>query len=347
MNFNPNDKNFSIWYSKNIKDSKNEKTKQAKANRCYLCGNNCSSYCNSHSIPQFILSNLSEIGEYSNYEAFAKFKINKDKTGKNNAGTFHTICNNCDSLFFKDYEDPSIYDSLKAPLKQEILYQIGIKNLLFHINKANEQLSSLYAQHLYFESVKDKLLRSTIDIQKLKEQQKDLMFSACKRLEFYEKTLAYDKWCYEEKYKAFDVILQEELNYNVPIAIQSMIPVSKGLSGEIINDFVNMMHFLHICVFPLNNKSLILLFCHSSGTEYDIFKKDLQKKQLMEQLEIINYMIFLFSEDYFCNTNILKRIEENKNLQTVCQYLSECDLSKPIVKIPNLLSREYSCPASI
>ncbi len=55
MNFNPNDKNFSIWYSKNIKDLKNEKSKQAKANRCYLCGNNCSSYCNSHSIPQFIL----------------------------------------------------------------------------------------------------------------------------------------------------------------------------------------------------------------------------------------------------------------------------------------------------
>lgn len=82
MNFNINDRDFSIWLSENISDIENNYYKNATQNKCYLCGNSCTSFCNSHSIPQFVLENLGDNGIYSNYSDVADIDILKHFTGK-------------------------------------------------------------------------------------------------------------------------------------------------------------------------------------------------------------------------------------------------------------------------
>lgn len=50
--------------NKMIKDSRN----QAKQSNCYYCGNDCDSFCNSHTLPAFCLRNIAQNGKvfYSN-----------------------------------------------------------------------------------------------------------------------------------------------------------------------------------------------------------------------------------------------------------------------------------------
>ena len=340
MKFDFNDKDFSIWFSKNIKAEMKEKAKIAKGGRCYLCDADCSSFCNSHSIPQFVLKHLTKSGQYSNSGAFSKIDFIKPVTGKNDVGTFHLICKDCDSAFFKDYENPLLYDFSDTPLRQNILFQIAIKNLLFQIDKANDELSSLYHQFSLAQNADN---QNSFAINSLCEKSKRLMLATGKRLECYEKVLQYDRYCYDEKKRAFKILIQKYTNYKIPIAMQTIIPVSKGLSGETINDFKNVLHFLHVCLFPIENNSLILIFCHSADDYYNQFEKDIKNKSLLEQLEIINYhMVFRYSEDYYCNIDTMKSVCNDTILKKVCRELSECDLSNPILKIPNLLTKEYS-----
>ena len=342
MRFDPNGKDFSIWFSKNLKGNIAKNAKEAKSDRCYLCGKECS-YPKSHSIPDFVLSNLSNAGEYANFASFLQIDFIRGITGKAKAGTFRLLCESCENSYFRDYEDKSLFDSLKIPFSQPVLYQIAIKNLLYQIDKANEELSSQKAMLDLIASSNEQNssgIKHYID-----ELEKQLKFSAvdtCERLKLFEGILKYDKYCYDGKYKGFKIILQSELPYKVPIAVQLAIPVSKGLSGEIINDFKNTMHLLHLCIFPLENKSLILLFCHSANDYYDKFEKDLSNKNFEGQLEVINYMLLLFSEDYFCNVDILKKVQNNEALVRLCAEQAVCDLSQPIPQIPNLLNSEYA-----
>lgn len=45
--------------NKMIKDSRN----QAKQSNCYYCGNDCDSFCNSHTLPAFCLRNIAQNGK--------------------------------------------------------------------------------------------------------------------------------------------------------------------------------------------------------------------------------------------------------------------------------------------
>lgn len=87
-----------------------EATKNAKLECCILCSKPCSSFCNSHSIPQFALKRIAEDGKVMLPLQDEILTIGKD-TGVNKAGTFHIICRDCDSRTFQLYEDPNAYNS--------------------------------------------------------------------------------------------------------------------------------------------------------------------------------------------------------------------------------------------
>ena len=154
MKFDIKDKDFSIWLSKNISKIEDNYYKKVTQNKCYLCGNPCSSFCNSHSIPQFVLENLGDSGVYSNYSDAADIGIIKHFTGKKRAGTFEIICRDCDSSFFADYEKKERYSDLSNPLSENVLSKIAIKNHLYAISKANYELSRFMAIHDYIKDNK-------------------------------------------------------------------------------------------------------------------------------------------------------------------------------------------------
>lgn len=112
-----------------------EATKNAKLECCILCSKPCSSFCNSHSIPQFALKRIAEDGKVMLPLQDEILTIGKD-TGVNKAGTFHIICRDCDSRTFQLYEDPNAYNSKPT---DQMLAQIALKDVLLMISKRNQE----------------------------------------------------------------------------------------------------------------------------------------------------------------------------------------------------------------
>ena len=117
-----------------------EATKNAKLECCILCSKPCSSFCNSHSIPQFALKRIAEDGKVMLPLQDEILTIGKD-TGVNKAGTFHIICRDCDSRTFQLYEDPNAYNSKPT---DQMLAQIALVNNIY----SQEQKYRIKAIHV-------------------------------------------------------------------------------------------------------------------------------------------------------------------------------------------------------
>ena len=124
-----------IEINKKVSSLITEATKNAKLECCILCHKPCSSFCNSHSIPQFALKRIAEDGKVMLPLQDEILTIGKD-TGVNKAGTFHIICRDCDSRTFQLYEDPNAYNSKPT---DQMLAQIALKDVLLMISKRNQE----------------------------------------------------------------------------------------------------------------------------------------------------------------------------------------------------------------
>ena len=121
--------------SNKIKASKLLKKARGRAKKdcCLICGKNCTSFCQSHSIPYFILKNISLNGH--NYTFYKLLKNNyffEEEEGNKSAGNFYLICNECDNNFFKDYESEKL---LLNDLNNKMMAEIALKNYLKSISK--------------------------------------------------------------------------------------------------------------------------------------------------------------------------------------------------------------------
>ena len=98
---------------------------------------------------------------------------------------------------------------------------------------------------------------------------------------------------------------------------------------------------LHHFILPLKNKSLILLYAHSTDDKYKKLKTDINKLTQDEKLSVINFMIFQYSEDFYCNTKILEQIKKNDKFVNLCRSNLLCDLTKyKEANIPNILKEK-------
>ena len=112
------------------------------------------------------------------------------------------------------------------------------------------------------------------------------------------------KKCYQKGSTGYYIVYYQLLDYVAPIAVQSPIPLSIDIEGGVINNIFNQDPSynptdIHVCVFPLKDKTAVLLFIDDGDKNYRKFYKQLRKLNDDEQLGVINYIIFLYCEDYF------------------------------------------------
>ncbi|NHN35436.1 hypothetical protein [Paenibacillus agricola] len=114
---------------------------------------------------------------------------------------------------------------------------------------------------------------------------------------------------------------------------------------------------VHICVFPLKNHSVVMMFCRIGENRYSKFFKQFKKLSSEEKLKVINYIIFSYSEDYYFYKGIDKVILGNENLKDVAKTTSISVADSPFADsltaaketydlnkrdtIPNFLSESY------
>lgn len=343
----------SIELKKIISKKISENRRESKSSSCLYCSAENLPFCNSHTVPEFCLRAIDINGEVNSPNVIMGIpdlgiSISKETLGLNESGTFRQICRHCDSKIFKDYENPEIYLKISEPTPK-MLAEIAMKNYLKFIDKRKFEIALF--QKMLFDA--------PFDFLNLSNRKQVSEFDLKCYLENYNKA---KKLSQKDTNDGYYLIYYKLLDYVVPIAIQSPIALSVDLDGGIVNRIFNTdpnysASDLHLCVFPMKNKTAIILFIDNGAKCYRHFYKHFRKLSDDEKLGIINYIIFLYTEDYFLSKAITPKVDWNKfkniailtpnifsnviDPKTKYSVLSEqFNLSK-WKEIPNLLSEEY------
>lgn len=329
---------------------------EAKLDHCVYCNEKVSSFCNSHTIPKFILKKIDDQGMIYNshfYTSFGLANLIKTENGINETGTFQLICRNCDSKIFQDYEEEN--KILQLPTNK-MMAEIALKNVLKIWYKRN------YEVCLYNKIQKMDPFTANYDMAVYHNEINDLDLKELK-IDFKKfKTII------EKNLKSgIRLIFWHKCDYTVPLAFQGPICLYGDLNGQIINDIYSdskklIMQYIHICVFPLEESSIIMLFYHKDDTNYRAFERQFNRLTLYKKLQLISFIIVNYSEDFFIskkaneqiienstmnitaenNTNIFASSYENLEFQKK-QKLTEL---KKYEKFPNLLNEYYKLNAT-
>ena len=321
----------------------------SKLDYCLCCGKKVSSFCNSHSLPKFILRNISKDGFVLTSNNYFKMSLMDKKTGLNKSGTFKRICNDCDDIIFKDYESE---EQLLIPPRKKIMTLIDLKNCLRVYDKRLNEIA-LY-NDMMAKKVDDFMLQKLIETQTI---------NALDLNEIKEELDRDMKILSKESSSSFKLIFWEKLNYVVPIAFQGHIALVGDLKGNTINniyfkDDKYRIENINVCVFPLKKESIVMMFISNDNKKYKAFIKQFNSLPNVKKLQLISFMIFNYSEDFFVSSKSKEELINNKDLDVVTQnvtniYALDEEMANEMKKIkntelsgyvsfPNLLSKEYS-----
>jgi hypothetical protein len=259
---------------------------------CLLCGKT-GGFCKSHTIPEFCLDNIAWNGKVNSINTLIDTEILTKDSGVSNAGVFHIICRPCDGSVFQNYENESAYNT---EISNTTLNQIALKNSLRDIYKHEMELEMFEASK---ELIKEKkpFMSFLADIffnAQIKARKTDI------------------KECYAVFNKAKDylsssnnwirLVSYDKLDFTAPIAYQGMIALITGVNGEVINDIYNPkksynIEYLHLAIFPLKDSTAVIMFLDSKSERYSQFEAYIKNTSLENRLEIINRIIFLYTED--------------------------------------------------
>ena len=337
-----------IDFNKKISRLNSAAARNAKEDHCLICQKLCTSFCNSHSVPQFALHRIAVSGKVVSPLQGEMPALGND-LGVKKAGTFHVICNECDNTVFQQYETPSAYATLPT---DQMLAQIALKNLLLQISKRLEE------RELY------KLLGEQFP--KNKDFTDEKIHIGDYDLRDYQESFKYAKTALTEKLrKRYYLCYYKKLDYVVPFTAQSSITLISDFEDNVIN---NLYHFdsayrmkdIHVAVFPLEQSSVVLLFVEDGEKRYRKFYRQLNKLSSEDQLAAINYIIFSYTENVFLHPEVHQIIKNDDMFMDVCRkstdysaalpFWDEDPLKKAIKEfslsnrheIPNLLGRKFA-----
>jgi hypothetical protein len=243
--------------------------------------------------------------------------INED-SGIKNAGVFNLICKKCDNILFADYENPSSYE--KEPNGQ-IMSQIALKNAMRDISKAK----------LVFEI--ENAVRQRYDIpNNVTRWANETEANEINKVSLhgYQEEFSKAKKAVKKNWKdEYQLLYFEKLDYVIPIAFQDSVRPYCDFEGSILNEFTKLdakVSEIHICIFPLNNCSVVFMFCYSDKVtkKYRNFRKQFLKLGRDDKLATICYLAFRYSEDVYLHKNIDPSVIENDSLIRIAGMLDAC-----------------------
>ena len=340
-------KEDTINFHKNYSDVQSEIKQKVKPCECLLCSSSNKPFCNSHSIPRECLTQIAKDGKVKNFNGIIEVPALDEEQGLNSTGTFRLICRECDNLVFKKYETFENYKS-RGFITDEIMNQIALKNYLKFLSK---KLIEKEGIPIFVKKMNIPVLFRDFDkTEKWDVRDAQLNFKKTKALLGNNSIKNY-----------YRLIMYEELNYTVPYAFQCHINLVTDFARNLINNLYdfsrdNSLQDIHICIFPYKGKSFIIVFTKSIYKKYVNFINKFNEFNLEDRLAIINYIVFLYSEDYYYSPYLPKDIMskifsiarltpisiENSSEQKVLKSAIELYDLNNWNNIPNLLCKEYS-----
>lgn len=335
-----------IAYRKKLSDIKRTSQQTSKLDKCIYCEATTSRFCNSHTLPAFALRNISINGEILNANSIVELPLIDMEKGVGEAGVFRLLCQDCDSMIFRDYENISNYNCLPS---MKMLAQIAMKNYLKLIGKRNIE-NSLYGELYNQKLIPEDLYRMRMNINQL-----DLR-------EYYSDYRYAKKVGIRNLNDEYYMFYYQKLDYVVPMAFQGSVTVICDFEGRIINNIYDnsidtATEELHICIFPLSGFSVIIMFIDERDKRYKNFIRQFRRMSSDMKLLSVAYIVFLYSEEFFLSKSIDKSILNNEKIKAACRLsvdmVSEHPMEDPVEhaakhfnlslasSIPNILGYEY------
>lgn len=332
-----------------VNDMQRKAQENSKLDHCLICKKKITSFCNSHSLPQFVLKKIASNGMIYNSNIFFGLSVLKNEKGVNNSGTFKRICKDCDKNMFKDYEDER---KIVIPSRKKMMTQIDLKNTLRMYDKRLNEIalyklisSNTDNENALF-NIFQRQIVNNMDLVEIKNEFK-------RDIDILNKSSS----------SSFELIYWKKLDYVTPIAFQGHIALQGDLCGDVINDLYNpnssyVIENINICVFPLASETIVMMFVSNDNKKYRRFIKQFKKLKEEEQLHLISFIIVNYSEDFFIakdvsndflNNEILKMFTRNvtdivsfdEEMQRVFKNTKLLELMN-YKDIPNILSKDYA-----
>ena len=121
----------------------------------------------------------------------------------------------------------------------------------------------------------------------------------------------------------YEIVYYKKLDYIIPLASQTDIVLQFDFKGNVVcdvycGDTSYEIWELHLCVFPFKDSSIVLLFIDKEGiNQYQTFINQFNTYSDSDKLAIINYLLFLYSENIFLSKDIPDDIIHSSELQRV------------------------------
>ena len=290
-----------------------------KPKYCLLCGKEIKQICNSHSVPQMVLRTIAEDGMLYNKNKVAQIDYFKYEDGINRSGTFHYICRECDSKEFADYENP---DTILTKPNDLMMVEIAIKNLLLMISqkKYEREVIENDIQYLSFVNIQQMIKGNELDT-------RDYLND----LEYYKQIKSGNVDF------GFQIAYWEVLPYVCPIAVQGVFTIYKDMKGNLINDPYDFdekkkNQSVHLCVFPFNGATVILLFYHKRDCSYRQLWHQINSSSKENVLKYINYLVFALAENFYFSKSISETILNNEAFVRLSrEYMEKPNYGMPAI----------------
>lgn len=342
------DKKSLTAFNKKLSMYKRAGERKAKPNNCLLCGKSGVSFCNSHSIPQFCLKNITTNGLLKTLNQAIGVDFLPYEVGLNRTGTFKLICKKCDGTFFADYERADYYSEGRT-LSNTLLASVATKVCLLEKDKARQQVGML-------EEVPESTnfdLSNMGSIRKQDEKEDDIQFN-------------YALAAIRGVNNGYKLFVDHYLPYTAPLAFQGQLNLVCDYGGRVINDIFNFspsyrIEPLYVCVFPLGSGTRVFVFSRNDGfARYARFFRWLNSLSRRKCLDVLLKLIIAYTEEeYFCpdlpdsifkdpgfnklacmsNLNLL--LDPDLTSLTTKSIVSEFTINN-FPDIPELMSRNYS-----
>lgn len=307
---------------------------RAKRNCCALCSKQCLSFANSHSVPRFVIKRVAVNGKLKTFNDIVGLYNNKN--GVNNAWTFHIICSECENNNFSSYEDEN---AMLAEPTNKMMAEIALKNSLlmlykYRIDRETDQQA--IAMGAFVGEIDVLSIMNTLDIE-------NMDFEIRRSKKIIDNSLK----------SGFKLIYYKKLDWTAPMAFQSELCLYKNIDGSILNDIYNeskkvRMQFMHICVFPLKKRTVVMVFVHKDDRNYVPFERQFSKLDEDKKLEYINYLIFKYTEHALISPQIDPLVLKSDQLVDLCEesHVNFWGFGQKILpsEIPNFLSEEFALP---
>lgn len=303
-----------------ISDIKKQAFQNPLFETCQICGKEKPKFCNSHNIPQFILKINANDGKIYNSYILSDNKFIPNENGIKNAQIFKSICCDCDSKYFQEYENKLNYNAIPT---QKMLKQIALKTHLCYQYKLFKAVEFLKTSKSLIKNNWQFLNKDEIKNQKffIKDQiEINSLDGEYHRLE-KERVLN----LLNDDIELFNIGYYKKLDYQVPVIIQSSFSLYFDFNQRKINNMFSRKIFdvenLHFCIFPFEEQTTVLIFYKNNVHKFDNFFRTLNSFSEEEQLSVINFIMFLYCEDIFISKDINLDLIKCKNLREASQTL--------------------------